>query len=110
MTKACVSLVADPAWGVGFDEIWDFTQSGEVDVSPTDLDELVATTHENATRIGAGRCVFVHTRDSIEALLRLFEWRTANLARTYHTTRTRAEALDWLGLSPAALADVTSGD
>ena len=73
-------------------------------MSPAELDALVAGVHERADRIGANRCVFVYTRDSVEAVLRLFEWRTAGRGRTYHTARTLSEALDWLGLPPGALA------
>ena len=107
LTQSWTTLVTSPAWTPGFDEVWDLSQSTEVDVSPTDLDALVAATHALADRAGAGRCVFVYTRGSVEAVLRLFEWRTADLPRTYHTTRTRAEALRWLGLPPDALAGAT---
>ena len=104
MARTCAGLVSDPRWEPGFDEVWDLTASVEVDISPADMEALVTKAHDYAGRIGANRCVFVYTRDAVGPVLSLFARLTNDLPRIYHTARTQAEALDWLGLPADALA------
>ena len=108
MARTCEELISDPLWEPGFDEIWDLTASTAVDISPDDMDALVASAHTYASRIGTNRCVFVYTRESVGPVLRLFARLTDDLPRAYHATRTRDEALAWLGLPPDALAGLAS--
>ena len=110
MVRACQEMTSDPLWVPGFDELWDLRDSTEVDISPEGMDEMVASAHKYASQIGDNRCVFVSARESVKPVLRLFAWLTDDLPRTYHTTRTRDEALAWLGLPPDALAGVALGE
>lgn len=108
--EACGELVGRPDWTLGFDEVWDLTLAREIDIGPDELTALVDSAHEVAAQIGTNRCVFVHTRDSVTAVLRLFELLTKDLHRTYHTVRSRHEAADWLGFPPAVLTDAPGDD
>lgn len=103
LADACVDLVHEAAWETGFDEVWDLSDSSEIDVSPDEFDDLVSCTRAYADRVGHNRVAFVTTRDAVTPLLRLFERLTEDLDRTYQTVRTRAEAAAWLGLPPEAL-------
>ena len=103
LTDACQKMVQQPEWEPGFDEAWDLTGAREIDITPDELTALVASAHEYAAQIGQSRCVFIHTRDGVQAVLRLFELLTQDLDRTYHTVRSREEAADWLGLAPEVL-------
>lgn len=105
LTEACTEMIGRPEWAPGFDEVWDLTSAREIDIGPDELTSLVESTHEVAAKIGANRCVFVHTRDSVAAVLRLFELLTRDLPRTYQTVRSREEAAEWLGVPLGALAD-----
>ena len=103
MVDACAALVTDPLWEPGFDEVWDLTGS-ELDVTPDGLESMVESSRKHADRIGDSRCVFVVSRDGVEAVLRLFGRLTKDLPRTYHTARTLGEAEAWLGLEPGTLS------
>ena len=108
LAQACEHMVQHPQWELGFDEVWDLSESGEVDVSPEELDRLVQSAHAYADRIGQNRCVFVTTRGGVQALLRLFELLTRDLPREYQTVGSRAEAASWLGLAADALDDAAT--
>ena len=110
LIQACGDLIGHADWRPGFDEVWDLTGAREIDIGPDELTDMVASTHKHAEQIGSSRCVFVQTRDGVEAVLRLFELLTADLTRTYHTARTRQEAAEWLGLAPGSLSDPTTGN
>ncbi len=104
IVDACTSLVTNPDWQPGFDEVWDLTGSSEVDVTPIGLDQMVQAARGHADKVGVSRCVFVVSRDGVEAVLRLFGRLTQDLPRTYHIVRTLAEAEAWLGLEPETLS------
>ena len=102
MLVACQDLVGHPDWRPGFEELWDLSHT-EVDVSPHEVDRLVASAHRLRDRIGANRVAFVTTREAVGTLIRLFELFTLDLGRTYRTFKTREEAAAWLGVPLAAV-------
>lgn len=97
--RARVEMQTAALWEVGFDEVWDYTAISEMDVTPDDLDRLVQIAHDHAHLVGPNRVAFVSMRDTVAALVRLYERRTADLGRSYRVVRTRDEAGDWLGVS-----------
>lgn len=101
MLEACQAVVSDEAWEAGFDELWDLLGAPEVDVSPEEIDALVALAHRLQDEFQGNRVAFVTRREPVELLLRLFELFTLSLGRTYRTFRTREAAAEWLGI-PAA--------
>lgn len=98
MLEACRTLVMDPAWEPGFDELWDFLEAPEVDVVPDEIDALVASAHQLRERFGGNRVAFVTRHEPVALLLRLFELFTSDLGRTYRTFLTVGAAADWLGV------------
>lgn len=106
LAEACMAMGQDPAWRGEFDQVWDFSGAFQIDITPDELDEIVEITHTYADLVGGNRVVFVSTRDTIAALVRLFELRTADLGRSYHVAHTREDAADWLGLPPGTLGSV----
>ncbi len=108
LADACGHLAHDALWRTGFNEVWDLSESDEVDVSPGGFDDLVECTREYASRVGHNRVAFVTSRDEVTILLRLFEQLTSDLGRTYFVARSRAEAAEWLGLAPDALAGASA--
>ena len=106
IAEACLTMGRAPNWEGGFDNVWDFSAATQIDITPDELDEIVALTHTYADLVGGNKVVFVSSRDAIAALARLFELRTAALNRAYHVTHTRAAAAEWLGLAPGTLDGV----
>ena len=102
MLHACQDMVGHPDWRPGFVELWDLSNV-EVDASPYEIDELVVSAHKLRDRIGKNRVAFVTRRETVDALLRLFEVFTLDLGRTYRTFRTREEAAAWLDVPLAVV-------
>ncbi len=97
LLEACHDLVGHPDWRPGFEELWDLLHA-EVDVTPREVDNLVASAHQLRDRISASQVAFVTTREAVGALVRLFELFTIDLGRTYKTFPTREAAAAWLGV------------
>ncbi|WP_412061834.1 hypothetical protein [Rubrivirga sp. IMCC45206] len=107
LAAACTAMVAQDGWVAGFDEIWDLSETTEVDVTPGDLAHLIATMRGHADALGEGRVACVTTRDAIAVLVRLIEALTIGMGRHFHTVRSRAEAAEWLGLDAEVLETAT---
>ena len=101
---ACRTLVAQPGWEAGFNELWDLHDVTGVDVSPSEISDLVASAHALRDQLAHNRVAFVTRREPVALLVRLFELFTLDLGRVYKTFRTRAEADAWLE-EPLAAAD-----
>ena len=102
MAQACRSLVTDPEWEPGFDEVWDLRGASEVDVDPGELKRLVAGAHDLRDKFVDNRVVFVTRREVIDVLTHLFGLLTADLDRTYRRVDTPEAAAAWLGVPPSA--------
>ncbi len=103
MLDACRTLIGDPDWRPGFEELWDLSHT-EVDVSPHEIDNLVASAHTLSDRIGENRVAFVTTREAVGTLIRLFELFTTDLGRTYKVFQTREAAAEWLDVPVEAVS------
>ena len=96
MVRACLDLVGQPMWTPGYDEVWDLSAAGEVDVNPNELKDLVASAHTYRERLEPNRVAFVTRREAVDILLHLFGLLTADLDRTYRCVESREAAAEWL--------------
>lgn len=105
---ACETMVKQDGWVAGFDELWDLSETVEVDVTPSELAHLTAMARAHPDQIGEGRVACVTTRTALTVLVRLIETLTVGLGRRYKTFRTRAEAAEWLGLDAEVIEAATA--
>ncbi|WP_412068873.1 hypothetical protein [Rubrivirga sp. IMCC43871] len=108
LVGAFETMVRQDGWVAGFDEIWDLSETSEVDVTPGDLAHIVATVRRHSDRLGEGRVACVTTRSTLTVLVRLIETLTLGLGRSYRTFPTRTEAAEWLGLDAEVLETATA--
>lgn len=88
------ALQADPGWSSSFAGIWDERGIDQLDIIPTDLDEMVEAQAHGQT----GLDIIITAREDHELVQRLYAWRVRARGRPATVCSSLEEALACLGI------------
>lgn len=96
---ASKELYEDPDWEDSFKTLWDLRWTTAVDLSPEDMENLVAAKAHRETERGlSGRIALLVNRDTLFGVARLFQHRGGAKGREIQVFTEEAPARAWIGL------------